>query len=61
MTCSPYSKAAALADFIRWANNEGQEVAETLDYARLPQQVVKVNQASLMLLRVGGKPILAAR
>lgn len=55
------AKAAALADFIRWANSEGQEVAETLDYARLPQQVVKVNQASLMLLRVGGKPVLAAR
>jgi phosphate transport system substrate-binding protein len=55
------AKAAALADFIRWANNEGQEVAETLDYARLPQQVVKVNQASLMLLRVGGKPVIATR
>ena len=55
------AKAAALADFIRWANSEGQEVAASLFYARLPQQVVKVNQASLMLLRVGGKPILASR
>jgi len=54
-------KARALAEFIRWANSEGQEVAESLDYARLPQEVVKVNQASLMLLRVGGKPILASR
>jgi phosphate transport system substrate-binding protein len=55
------AKARALAEFIRWANSEGQEVAESLDYARLPQQVVKVNQSSLMLLRVGGKPILASR
>ena len=55
------AKAKALAEFIRWANSEGQEVASTLDYARLPQEVVKVNQTSLMLLRVGGKPILASR
>jgi phosphate transport system substrate-binding protein len=55
------AKAKALAEFIRWANSEGQDVAGTLDYARLPQEVVKVNQTSLMLLRVGGKPILASR
>jgi phosphate transport system substrate-binding protein len=55
------AKAKALAEFIRWANSEGQDVAETLDYARLPQQVVKVNQSSLMLLRVGGKPVLASQ
>ena len=55
------AKARALADFIRWAMDEGQEVAETLSYARLPQEIVKVNQASLMLLRVGGKPVLASR
>jgi phosphate transport system substrate-binding protein len=55
------AKAKALADFIRWANSEGQEVAESLDYARLPQQIVKVNQGSLMLLRIGGKPIFASR
>jgi phosphate transport system substrate-binding protein len=55
------AKAKALAEFIRWANSEGQEVAGSLDYARLPQEVVKVNQQSLMLLRVGGKPILASQ
>jgi phosphate transport system substrate-binding protein len=53
------AKAKALADFIRWANGEGQEVNETLDYARLPESVVRVNQATLMMLRVGGKPVLA--
>jgi hypothetical protein len=50
-----------MADFIRWANGEGQEVNETLDYARLPEQVVRVNQATLMLLRVGGRPVLAEK
>ena len=55
------AKAKALAEFIRWAISDGQDVAGSLDYARLPQEVVKVNQQSLMLLRVGGKPILASR
>jgi phosphate transport system substrate-binding protein len=55
------AKARTMADFIRWANGEGQEVNETLDYARLPEQVVRVNQATLMLLRVGGRPVLAEK
>lgn len=55
------AKAKAMADFIRWANGEGQEVNETLDYARLPEPVVRVNQSTLMLLRVGGRPVLAGK
>jgi len=54
-------KARTMADFIRWANGEGQEVNETLDYARLPEEVVRVNQQTLMLLRVGGRPVLATK
>jgi phosphate transport system substrate-binding protein len=54
-------KGKALADFIRWANSKGQEINETLEYARLPEPVVKVNEATLMQLRVAGRPIAAAQ
>ena len=54
-------KGKALADFIRWANSKGQEINETLEYARLPESVVKVNDATLMQLRVAGKPIASTQ
>jgi len=54
-------KAKALADFIRWAITEGQDVAESLDYAKLPAPVVKVNEATLMTLTVTGKRLLAQK
>jgi phosphate transport system substrate-binding protein len=54
-------KGKALVDFIRWANSKGQEINETLEYARLPEPVVKVNEATLMQLRVAGRPIAAAQ
>jgi phosphate transport system substrate-binding protein len=54
-------KAKALADFIRWSMAEGQDVAEALDYAKLPAPVVKVNEATLMTLTSSGKRVLAAK
>jgi phosphate transport system substrate-binding protein len=54
-------KAKAIADFITWAMTEGEAVAETLDYARLPEAVVKLNQASLRKLTAGGKPLATAK
>ena len=53
-------KGRAIADFIRWANTKGQEINESLDYARLPEPVVRVNQTNLTQLRAGGRPIVAA-
>jgi phosphate transport system substrate-binding protein len=53
-------KGQALADFIRWANSKGQEINESLEYARLPETVVRVNEQNLLQLRVGGRPIAAA-
>ena len=53
------AKAKAIADFLTWAMGEGQGVAEGLGYARLPESVVKVNQANLRKLTAGGKPIAA--
>jgi phosphate transport system substrate-binding protein len=51
-------RGKALADFINWAIHDGQAVAEGLDYARLPEPVVKVNEASLRLLTAGGKKLV---
>ena len=54
-------KARALADFINWAIHDGQEVAESLDYARLPEAVVKLNEQNLRTLTAGGKHLMAAK
>jgi phosphate transport system substrate-binding protein len=55
------AKGKAIVDFIRWAMSEGQASAEGLDYAPLPESVVKVNEANLMSITYGGKPIAAAK
>ena len=52
------AKGRALAEFIRWAMHDGQGMAEALDYARLPEAVIKVNEAALGTLTSGGKPLL---
>ncbi|HEY7727612.1 MAG TPA: phosphate ABC transporter substrate-binding protein PstS [Candidatus Eisenbacteria bacterium] len=54
------AKAKALASFLHWAMTEGQTMASDLDYAPLPDAVVKVNEASLKKLTSGGKPLAAA-
>jgi len=53
-------KAKAMADFIAWAMGEGQGMVEALDYAKLPDAVVKVNLTNLTKLTVSGKPIVAS-
>ncbi len=55
------AKGRALAEFIRWAMRDGQEMVEALDYARLPEAVVKVNEANVLVLTSGGKPLLGRR
>ena len=52
------ARARALADFIAWAIHDGQAMAEALDYARLPEAVVKVNEGTLHLLAAGGKKVV---
>jgi phosphate transport system substrate-binding protein len=54
-------RAKALADFIGWAMRDGQGMVEALDYARLPEAVIQVNQAVLRTLTANGKPVFAAR
>jgi len=53
------ARARTLAEFISWAIHDGQQVAESLDYARLPESVVKVNEATLQSLTSGGKKVWA--
>ena len=54
-------KAHALAGLLQWAMHDGQEVTAPLDYARLPQAVVKVNEGNLGRVTIAGKPLLANR
>jgi phosphate transport system substrate-binding protein len=54
-------KAKAIAQFIQWAITDGQAMAEPLFYAKLPPEVVQVDQAALARLKAGGKPALASR
>jgi phosphate transport system substrate-binding protein len=55
------AKAKTLADFLDWAIHDGQAFAEDLDYAKLPDAVVKVDEAAIKSLTAAGKPVLAAR
>jgi phosphate transport system substrate-binding protein len=52
-------KARSLVNFINWAMADGQAVAEGLNYARLPDAVIKVNLATLSLMSANGKKLLA--
>ncbi len=51
------ARGKALADFIRWAIHDGQSFAADLDYAPLPDAIVKVNEGSLKRLTAAGKPL----
>jgi phosphate transport system permease protein/phosphate transport system substrate-binding protein len=50
-------KATALVDFINWAITDGQQFASELDYAPLPDPVVKSNQDTLSQITFNGSPI----
>lgn len=53
------ARGRALADFIAWAMHDGQAYASGLDYAPLPPEVVRVNEATLGRLTAGGRPLAA--
>jgi len=50
-------RAKALRDFLRWVLRKGQSMAATLDYAALPADLVRIDEAALATLRANGKPI----
>jgi phosphate transport system substrate-binding protein len=49
------AKGRALVEFIHWAMHDGQEMTADLDYARLPDAVVAVNEKTLAGVSVGGQ------
>jgi phosphate transport system substrate-binding protein len=54
-------KGEALLKFLWWAAHDGQKLAAPLDYAPLPQPVVRKVEATLRQITVQGKAVLAAR
>ncbi|MEP6757503.1 MAG: phosphate ABC transporter substrate-binding protein PstS [Chthonomonadales bacterium] len=46
------ASAAALADFLKWAMGPGQGMAESLLYAPLPSEAVKINEAAIATIKV---------
>lgn len=53
-----YAQGKALADFLWWAIHEGQSYAPELDYAPLPDAVVKQLEETLAGLTYNGQPLL---
>ena len=53
------NKGEALAKFLWWAVHDGQKFASALDYAPLPEGVIKKVEARLKTLRSGTKILLS--
>ena len=51
------AKGKEIANFLTWAMHQGQDQVEALQYARLPAEVVTVNEASIAKLTSAGKPL----
>ena len=54
------AKGKAIADFLRWAIHQGQDQVEALQYARLPEEIVRVDEEAIDRITSGGKPLAAA-
>jgi len=54
----PYEKAKALVDLLWWCIHEAQEYNEDLLYARIPENVVRINEKLIRSITYNGKPIL---
>jgi len=51
------TKGKALVDFLWWGIHDGQNFAKELDYAPLPQDIVKRAEAKINSISSGGKPL----
>lgn len=49
------AKGKALVEFLQWAMGPGQEMADDLYYAKLPQSAVAINNQALGQVRVAGR------
>jgi phosphate transport system substrate-binding protein len=48
-------KGKAIKDFLAWMLTDGQAVATSLNYAKLPKAVVEMEQQALQKIQVGGQ------
>ncbi len=55
---SEAEKGKVLAYFIWWATHEGQQYAQALNYAPLPQSLVERDEAQIKKMQCGGSPCL---
>jgi len=53
-------RGQALARFLDWAIHDGQSYVGALDYAQLPDAVVKVNEGTIRTLTAGGRKLMVA-
>lgn len=51
------AKGKALVDFLWWGIHDGQKFARELQYAPLPQEIVKRAEAKINSITSGGKPL----
>ncbi len=51
------TKGKALADFLWWAIHDGEKFTKDLNYAALPDEVVKKAEAKINSMTNGGKPL----
>lgn len=51
------TKGKALADFLWWAIHDGEKFTKDLNYAPLPDEVVKKAEAKINSMTNGGKPL----
>ncbi len=51
-------KAKALVDFLWWAIHDGQKYAPDLEYVPLPQPVITLNESTLRMITINGKPLI---
>ena len=54
-------RGQALTDFLWWVIHDGQRAAKPLDYARLPDQVVKLAEGKVKEMNYKGKPLLGSQ
>lgn len=53
-----FNKAKAIVDFIWWTIHDGQNFSESLLYAKLPSEVVKIGESLLKQVTHQGRPLI---
>jgi phosphate transport system substrate-binding protein len=53
-------KGKALVDFLWWGIHDGESFTKDLQYAALPQEIVKKAEAKINSITSGGKPLRSA-